>query len=235
MKKYAALLLVAMIATIGCQKKKEYGRERQLFLPMANTQVWAVAPVANLSGINDVDPLLQADLLYAQLQTVAGVKAIPVNRVLEVYASLQIDGVQSEKQAALVCDLLGADGLIVATVTAYDPYHPPKVGVSLQLFTRNGGAIRSSGIDPRELSRMASPGNTESLPYDAQLLQVVGIYDAANGSIREKLLSYADGRNDPIGPMGAKEYFASMDRFSSFVYHDLLEQLLPRLATYAAN
>jgi hypothetical protein len=224
-------LLVAM--AIGCQSKEPgYGTERQLFLPGDRVQVWAVAPAVNLSGISDVDPLLQADIVYQQLQTVAGLKVIPVNRVLEVYASLQLTEVQSDDQASLVCDLLGADGLIVPTITSFDPYNPPKIGASLQLFAKAANYARPAGLDPRELSRMASPGATESLPADAQLLQVVGMYDAANGSVREKVLQFADGRNDPAGPLGSKEYFVSMDRFSSFVYHDLIEQLLTRAGSF---
>ena len=34
------------------------------------------------------------------------------------------------------------------------------------------------------------------------------------------------GRNDPLGPLGPKEYFVSMDRYCGFVYHELLADLL---------
>jgi len=48
---------------------------------------------------------------------------------------------------------------------------------------------------------------------------------------REKLALYAAGRNDPTGPMGAKEYMMSMDRYVGFVYSELIRQVLasPRL------
>ncbi len=214
----------------GCASNSpQYGIERSLYLPGQRVQVWAVAPAGNLSGERAVDPLLQADLLYQQLQSVRGLKVIPVNRVIEVYAALQIIEVGSDQQAALVCDLLGADGLIVPTVTAYDPYNPPKLGASLQLFAKPLMYERPEGLDPRELARMASPGNTESIPSNAQIMQVVGIYDASSGSVREKLAEYADGRNDPVGPLGPKEYVMSMDRYCGFVYHDLIEQLLLKL------
>ncbi len=54
------------------------------------------------------------------------------------------------------------------------------------------------------------------------------MFDAANGSVREALLLYAQGRNDPLGPMGEKEYLASMDRYCGFVYHTLIGDLLDR-------
>src|SRR5262245_16008630 len=80
-------VLLGLVGLLGCETKAPgYGVERQLLLSSERTQVWAVAPAINLSGISDPDPLLQADLLYGQLQTVAGLKVIPVNRVLEVFA-----------------------------------------------------------------------------------------------------------------------------------------------------
>ena len=38
--------------------------------------------------------------------------------------------------------------------------------------------------------------------------------------------AYAKGRNDPVGPMGAKEYLVSMDRYCGFVYQSLTGDLL---------
>lgn len=224
------ICLLALVTLACSEKPPVYGVERQLYLPGDRAQVWAVAPAVNLSGIGDVDPLLQADLIYQQVQTVNGVRAIPVNRVVDVYAAMQIGGIGSAEQASAVCELLAADALLVPTITAYDPYNPPKLGASLQLFWRSPDYRRPTGVEVRELSRMAAPAAGESLPATPpDLFQVVGMYDAASGSVREKLALYADGRNDPVGPLGAREYLVSMDRYCGFVYHDLVEQLLLKL------
>jgi hypothetical protein len=55
------------------------------------------------------------------------------------------------------------------------------------------------------------------------------MFDAANGSVRAKLLAYAAGRNDPKGAMGPREYLESMDRYCGFVYDMLAEELLKQL------
>ena len=55
-------------------------------------------------------------VVYQQMQQVRGLTMVPVNRVAEVFAGLKIEKVQSPEQAALVCDLLGCDALVVATV-----------------------------------------------------------------------------------------------------------------------
>ena len=151
---------------------------------------------------------------------------IPVNRTAEVLASLRLEKVQSEEQAALVCDLLGCDGLVVTSVTAYDPYNPPKLGAAVQLFRKPGDFARQAGLSPRDMAKMAAPPEAGSLPRDPGLVQVVGVYDAQNGSVRSALNRYAEGRNDPVGPYAAKEYLVSMDRYCGFVYHVLIADLL---------
>lgn len=221
------VLYIGVLLAQGCvEQPLPYGYERQLVLAAGRQEVWAVAPAVNLSGQSQIDPLLHADLLYQQVQQVMGVTAIPVNRVAEVYASLRIDKVQSPEQAALVCDLLGCDGLIVPTVTIYDPYNPPKFGAALQLFRSPGSMARPAALDVRELARRATPGPNESLPRRSPFEQSVGMFDAANGTVRDALMAYADGRHDPVGPLGAKEYFVSMDRFAGFAYHSLLRELV---------
>jgi hypothetical protein len=215
----------------GCAKKSPYGTEIRQALTGDRKTIWAVAPAINLSGQQGIDPLLQADLLYQQLQQVGGLTVVPVNRVAELYVNLGIDKVQSLEQAALVCDLLGVDGLVVPTITIYDPYDPPKVGASVQLFVKPGAYERPKTIDPHDLTRRASPGATESIEPNPDFEQAVGMFDAANGSVRERLFVYAAGRNDPLGPLGKREYLLSMDRYCGFVYHELIGKLIqaPRL------
>jgi hypothetical protein len=212
----------------ACTKPEQpYGREHVKSLATRRRQVWAVAPVINLSGEKGVDPFLQADLVFQQLQQVQGVTAIPVNRVAEVYATLKIERVASPEQAALVCDLLQCDGLIVPTVTIYDTYNPPKLGAAMQLFVKPSTFARQPMVDPRELAKSASPRNVDPMPAAGNdVIQAVGLFDASNGTVRDRLHVYAAGRNDPIGPMGEKEYYMSMDRYCGFAYSELIEQLI---------
>lgn len=227
-----ALIAATLVLLVGCTgETKKYGVERGLSLQGRHRQqVWAVAPALNLSGQDHVDPLLQADIVYQQLQQVDGLTAVPVNRVAEVYASLRIEKVESEEQAHQVAELLGCDALLVPTVTAYDPYNPPKLGAALQLFVRERGSAAAqqaaSAVDARELARQARGRSGVALDDHPSFTQVVGMFDAANGSVRQSLFEYAKGRNDPLGPLGEKEYLVNMDRYSGFVYQSLIEQLL---------
>jgi hypothetical protein len=223
------LLLGVMLG--GCvEKDVPYGTEATVNLPGKSAQTWAVAPAVNLSGQQEVDPLLHGDLVFQQLQQVRGLTVIPVNRVAEVYVSLGIDRLQNEQQAAVVCEALGADGLVVPTVTIYDAYNPPKLGAALQLFKPQGAVTAKAGLSPREIARQAAPSRDEPPPVAVRFVQVVGMFDAANGSTRSDLQYYAAGRFEPKGPLGVKEYLVNMDRYCGFVYHSLIRELLKKHA-----
>jgi len=223
------ILVTLSCALSGCADKPvPYGRERPLELPGGERRVWAVAPVINLSGQPGVDPLLQADFLFQQLQTIGGLTVVPVDRVAQVYAAVGIEQVQSQEQAEAVLQVLGCDALVVATVTQFDPYNPPKFGGAIQLFEK-GGARRASPPDPRDLVRSGSPPPEQVLPENPGFLQVVGMFDAANGTVRDSVMTYAAGRHEPLGPMGVKEYFVSMERYCGFAYNSLLETLLVQM------
>jgi hypothetical protein len=243
-------IVLAGIGT-GCEKPPvPYGREIWAQLPGGGEQVWAIAPAVNLSGVR-VDELLQADIVYGQLQQVHGLEVIPVNRVVEVYEGLGISKVESAAQAALVCDLLGCDALLVPTVTAYDPYNPPKLGAGLQLFRKPPGYVRDPNVDVRLLARQVAPArqaasgmpagpdggeNADSAGVEpigpdgavpsSTTLQAVGMFDAANGSVRDAVNFYAIGRHDPTGPLGTRQYLLDMDRYCGFCYWSLTVDLL---------
>jgi hypothetical protein len=239
------LALIVALATacgVGCRAEEpQYGVERRLRLPGEAQQVWAVAPAVNMSGQSGVDPLLHADLVFKQLQSVRGIRAIPVNRTAEAYASLRIDRIETPEQAQLVCELLGCDGLIVPTVTLFDPYDPPKMAAALQLFSRDGSLLRATGRlgmdDVQAIAR--SPRDDLTLPppeaIGGEFLQEAGVFDASHGSTRDALGIYATGRNDPKGPAaGIRAYLLSMDLYAGFVYHELLHNLMLSLKEHSA-
>jgi hypothetical protein len=226
MRSISALIVAGLLT--GCVGAPKYGEEKPLSLTNGTHPIWAVAPAVNLSGETSVDPILQADLVFQQLQAVNNLTVIPVNRVIQVYVALHITRVESEEQAAIVCEQLGCDALVVPTMTIYDPYNPPKMGAALQLLSR-GSVAPVNNVDARELMRRATPMVNEALPAHPNFIQAVGMYDAANGTVRDAVLRYAKGRNDPSGPMGSAQYFQCMDDYSGFVYHTLIEQLLARV------
>ena len=232
--KFGVLAVAWLWIGVGCAAwhDKPYGEEQQMFLPGMHRQVWAIAPAINISGESQIDPLLQSDLVYQEMQKIHGLTVIPVDRVVEVYVSLKIDKIQNERQANDICKALGCDGLVVPTVTAYDPYDPPKFGASLQLFTKPGTFGRMPTIDPHALEQSRRPPRCRRCRRRMNMAQVVEIYDASDGSVRDEVLAYSRGRTDPNGPLGVNEITQSMDRYCAFGYHELLNELIENL-TYA--
>lgn len=220
----------ALLATSCGSSNGPYGRENTVSIATVRPQVWAVAPVINMSGQRSVDPLLQADNFYRQLQEIKGLTVIPVDRVVSVYAALGLIRVESVDQAALVCEQLGADALVVPTVTQWEPYNPPKMGASVQVFQR-GSYVRPRDVDPRELVRQMAPAPNAQKPDSGQsgYFQSAGMFDAANGSVRESALQYAAGRADPVGPYGSHEIFVDSDKYAAFAYRRLTEAVLDQM------
>jgi hypothetical protein len=232
--RFGVLAVAWLWIGVGCAAwhDEPYGEEQQMFLPGQHRQIWAIAPAINISGESQIDPLLQSDLVYQEMQKIHGLTVIPVDRVVEVYVSLKIDKIQNERQAYEICKALGCDGLVVPTVTAYDPYDPPKFGACLQLFTQPGTFQRMPRIDPHELEQSPTTTALPPMPQTQNMAQVVEIYDAADGSVRDEVGAYSHGRTDPNGPLGVSEITQSMDRYCAFGYHQLLNELIENL-TYA--
>ena len=238
------ILLPLLLAVIGCADPViPYGQEDRLSLPRGTAgEVWAVAPALDLSGENQIDPLLQADILFRELQTVKYVTALPVNRAAEVYAALGIRQVQSQTDADLVLGALGATGLVVPTITIYDPYDPPKVGATLTLFRRSVGFGPTTGQNARDAAAAGVPAEGSGLPagsaagFAPGTVQATGVFDATNGSIRAAVFEYAYGRYDPYAASARREYLLSADRYCGWVYNELLGDLIKhwRAATAAS-
>lgn len=218
------LVLMAAAMAAGCEAQKpEYGREEIIFSPRYAPRSFAVAPALNLSGQRQPDALLQADLVFQELQQVRGITVVPVNRVAQAFAGLNIRQVESAEQAAAVCEAVGVDALIVPTVTAFDPYDPPKMGASLQTFVRR--RTGKEGIDVRQLGRDATE-HVQPGAKNADFIQAAKLFDAAAGTTRIRVSEYAKGRVDPTSALGEREFFMNMDRYASFVWHELIEETL---------
>ena len=122
--------------------------------PYGGRRVVAVAPLRNESGSLHVDALRLTDQLAAEVARVRGLDTVPVNRVLATMRSLEMSGIDSPADAHRLRERLGVDGLVVGSITAYDPYDPPTLGLAVELYRgdRDPGGT-GHGLDPRELSR----------------------------------------------------------------------------------
>lgn len=232
-----AAALALALCFCGCASEAPLKAPEILAAPYERSDViWAVAPLRNESGTTLFDPLDVTDKLVAAAGQIRGVRVVPLNRTIAVMRGLKMNAVTSPADARRIAQELGVDGLIVGSITAYDPYDPPKLGLSLALFARPGAMDHAGGgVDSRVLSQSGSgtppaPG----LSGDAPASAISEFLDGKNHQVLMDLKGYADGRHDKTAALSWRRYLASMDLFSEFAaWHAvgrLLDQEWVRLA-----
>lgn len=190
--------------------------------------LWAVAPLRNESGTSAADVMMVSDALVARTAEVRGVACLPLNRTIAAMRSLGMSGVNTPGEARKLAQALGCDGILVGTITAYDPYDPPTLGLTIGLYPRDGSALTSvdGALDPRRLSASPVDGRASLPPADRPLGVAAEHLDSKNQEVQMNLRRYAEGRHDANAPMGWKRYMASMDLYADFAAFWTLRHLL---------
>ena len=196
--------------------------------------VFAVAPLRNESGVSLVDPLLVTDALVYQFEQVRGVATVPVNRTIGVMRALGLSSIDSPEQAHALIEAIGVDALVVGSITAYDPYDPPKLGLAIGLFARPGALGTPGGPAADPLSQ--NPSAMNAATTDAQIrltgasLEPVAFasehLDAKSHEVQMAVKAFAQGRSDTVSALGWRRYLASMPLYADFASYRLAERLI---------
>jgi len=204
-----AVLALAILA--GCVQQNR-GVEQS----SPRTRVLAVAPVLNLSGSLDFDPLKVTDLIASEFLSFEGIAVIPVNLALAELDRQGKQSIETAQDAVRLAQALGADATIVVAVTEYDPYPPPVVGLIMQWYSANpqseqtvtelAGASDSSGGQRSLLSDQAS----------GPLWQVQKVYDASDQEVVKDIRSFAARRDGHQSPYGWRRYIQSQTLYMRY-------------------
>jgi len=157
------LIALSALAQAGCQNATLIA-PNTLTSPydIARGEVlWAVAPLTNESGVTLLDSAAISDAVILASQQIEGVRCLPLNRVIAEMRALNMPVVRSPLEAAALSERLGVNGLIVGTITDYDPYDPPRLGLSLVLETAGNLASPTTqdfGLDQLRGRTSGSPG-----------------------------------------------------------------------------
>ncbi|MGP1309801.1 MAG: hypothetical protein ACTS27_06355 [Phycisphaerales bacterium] len=239
----APLFAVACFAATGCVStvpREELVPPRVLVAPyhegrggQAET-LWAVAPLRNESGTTFVDALAMTDALTQQLEEVRGITTLPLNRTAGMMQALGLNSIDSPQQARSLIEALGVDGLVVGSITAYDPYDPPEYGLAVALFARPG-AMGTQGARPddplsSDPSLLNAATTDSAIDVSTESLAPVSFaaehLDARNHEVQMAVKSYADGRADTVSALGWRRYLVSMPLYADFARFRLAERLL---------
>ena len=194
--------------------------------PYPTVHTWAVAPLRNESGSLAADGFTLADTVARRLEAVQGMHVLPVNRTIQGMQAGDIPEVTTPNQAQRLLETIGADGLVVGTISAYDPYDPPKLGLALELYV-NPKVDRGDALDVRRLVRtptgdaVTSPGTRLKQPVSL----ISGFFDAADAAVHEQLKHYAIQRKRAT-EQSWRTYRISMDLYTEFVTDLMCRRLM---------
>ena len=159
---------------------------------------------------------MAGELSYAE-----HISVIPVSRVLGVLASQGVDRVESPAHASEIATLVGADAILVFAVTEYDPYDPPRVGISAQVF---GAAPKRDTGDPGEPAIGVGARETSNRP----LTETQRRFDAAHADVADEIRSFARQRGADESPYGWRKYVVSQQHFIQYCCSSTVGALLNR-------
>ena len=199
--------------------------------PPSADVVWVVAPLSNESGSSLVDELAVTDELVNQIRQVQGLSALPTNRALAGMRALNISAVRTPQDALELAAATGADATLVGTITAWNPYEPLELGMTLALFPRTAKmqelAMPAPVTDPIALrTATREQGMPSTQASFSPSSSVADHADASNHAVLADAKAYAYGRSDPRTALGWQVYVKSMKRYTEFVCYRLVGRLL---------
>ncbi len=220
------VLLLSVVLCAGCNKPQRSDRIYEDPYPLPRTL--AVAPFLNQSGSDYLDVLAVTDEFYTELQQVKSLDVVAVNKVLATMSRMGINKISNPDDAVRLADALGVDGVIVGSITQYDPYRPPKMGMAVQLYTAGidrDEKLPARHINPGKLARAAKPFALEAGKTLLPRVGVVRIFDADHNDVIDRLKQYAADRSGNDSPSGWETYLTSR-RYLRFVSHEVIGEML---------
>lgn len=215
---------------------------------------FAVAPILNFSGNFELDPIKAADLLASELTDFDGIVVLPVSRVVAALIAEGREQVESPRHALEIARRVGADAIIVAGVTEYDPY-TPTVALAIQMYVDTPAARRFGLEDSSSPSRHGdqAPGGRygegpnfidddagvwvnrgQRLAASEDSLRPLGqiqkVYNATHDDVVSDVERYARNRDASDSPYGWQEYLKVQTKYLRFCWHDALERMATRQA-----
>lgn len=195
---------------------------------VAGQVLWAVAPLRNETGTSLLPAETVSDELIAAIQMSRGVACLPLNRTITAMRAMGITRIDTPEQAKELATAMGVDGLIIGSITAWDPY-TPALGLSLAVYAMPGPMYEQqyAALDPRWLTPQPTEhGFTPGTTHTSGPASVVSShFDARGHDTLLEVQRYAEGRTDYDAALGWQRYTKSMVLFTKFAAHAAVSEL----------
>ncbi len=222
------LILAAVIFVAGCGPVDTVKRS---YKNPYHPKIWTVAvvPFVDHSGFGSSEAMPEAvtDEFYAELQQVDGLHVMPVNRVKEAMFQLNMDKVANKTDVTALAETLDVDAVIVGSISAYDPYRPPRLGMIIELYDRQDWKFKDplNTVDPGELAKSGRPFDLKPVDPINKGLRVVRVLDADNEKVVARIKEYARCYSDKGNPWDWEKYLTSRN-YLRFVSHEIIGEML---------
>lgn len=219
-----ALAASALAGLSGCASEDKLVTPTEHRSPWGAERTWALVPLANESGVSTIDTLTLSDQFVAEVEAVEGIRCIPLNRSIAGMRALGLNAIRTDAEARGLMRVLQVDGLVVGSITAYDPYQPLTLGMAAQLYTSDQPEPAATNV--AELTMAVTERGPADRSKAGPSSQASRIYAANNHEVLQRLARYAAGRNNPKSGLREQIYTSSMNAYSRFVAFETVGELL---------
>lgn len=223
MKRGVALVLVGLVVlTSGCGHIRSSKYDAYPGNPFQDVKTVAVFPFVNETPAQ-VDGMEFAEIFSTELVKFPGFKVIRPN-IVAARAMEQNAKLDSVSDLLKFGRTLKADAVIVASITDFDPYRPPRIALSIQMFrVEHSSTARdiNTMVQSATWSHRPMQLRNEDAPYVIAATEEV--YDSHNSSVRDEVQAYADSQNmDDYGYINGTQFLAITTRYMQFVSGQML-------------
>jgi hypothetical protein len=221
----AILLLLTASACVDMRASRRRHRPPN---PYPDIRRVAVLPVANMTSA-EFDAEEFANAIADELLAFDGFEVIRPAQVRQAAGGTPLKTIEDVLK---LVGQLDADALIAASVTSYDPYHPPKMSLSLQMIR-----ARSSGRGGRDVDRLVrSRSWREPIELSRERAGHVAAafeetYDTHADRVRDEVAAFSRVHvEEDTGFSEGDEYLFVQRRFRQFVACQALFQMIESAA-----
>lgn len=134
-------LCALSVALAGCGILPETRLRDSVYNPFPQLQRVAVLPFFNQSGEATVDGERVAEAYYAALQSVPGFEVLPIGVTKAQYSlyAMRFGEPRMGRDFQQLAQFLDVDAVVIGSVTDFDSYYPPRVGLATRWYAANPG------------------------------------------------------------------------------------------------
>jgi hypothetical protein len=211
------LALGLLLATAGCRTPAPRAPEPPL-------RVVAVLPFTRDATVRDADLERFSDIFSSEWVKVAGVRAIRPRGPAPAPAKSATleDALRMARDAR-------ADAFVTASVTDYDPYDPPRIGISIQYFRVQARPVPDSEVDllVQSASWRCGPLSVGRDRAGHWIAAFERVFDAHDREVRDRLARYArDKSGGEPAASRERDILSVQPRYMQFVSNEVIHEIL---------